>query len=87
MQRYLKCSWTPVGKDNCPDYAIKEETRLEGPLQFGIKPKQGGDRKSRKWNAKELRDFNGDLSELLPYEAKMRKQLKQMYPENPIHDG
>ena len=32
MQKYLQCSWTPVGRDNCPDYAIKEETRLEGPL-------------------------------------------------------
>ena len=20
--------WTPVGKDNCPDYAVKEETRV-----------------------------------------------------------
>lgn len=32
-------SWTPVNKDNgASDYCLKEESRLEGPWEFGIKP-------------------------------------------------
>lgn len=31
--------WTPIGKDNGADqYAMKEETRVEGPWEFGEKP-------------------------------------------------
>jgi len=31
--------WQPVGKDNgASSYAMKEETRLEGPWEFGEKP-------------------------------------------------
>ena len=31
--------WTAIGKDNGADeYAMKEETRVEGPWEFGQKP-------------------------------------------------
>jgi len=32
-------SWTPVTRDNgASDYCLKEDTRIEGPWEFGIKP-------------------------------------------------
>jgi len=35
-----------VNRDNgASEYALKEETRLEGPEEFGNKPKWGGDHK------------------------------------------
>lgn len=37
-----------VKKDNgASSYALKEETRLEGPVEYGEKPKHGGDKKSK----------------------------------------
>jgi len=33
--------WEPVGKDNgASSYAMKEETRVEGPWEFGSRPLQ-----------------------------------------------
>lgn len=39
-----------VTKDNgASAYSLKEETRVDGPVEFGINPVHGGDRKSAHW--------------------------------------
>lgn len=38
-----KASYTKVGKDNSPDYAVKERTRVEGPWEAGKKPMKRND--------------------------------------------
>jgi len=40
MKKYCKYThWHPVKKDNgASDYCLKDETRLEGPWEFGTKP-------------------------------------------------
>ena len=40
MKKYCKYThWEPVTRDNgASDYCLKEDTRIEGPWEFGSKP-------------------------------------------------
>lgn len=60
--------WEPVGKDNgASSYAMKEETRLEGPWEFGEKPlhmnNSDENKKRRKITNEEV--INGNMKELI----------------------
>ena len=61
-------AWTPVTRDNgASDYCLKEDTRLEGPWEFGSKPL----RQNVKGECKEARAIRNrklmdtDLTELV----------------------
>lgn len=42
-----ECHIQPVKKDNgASNYCLKEDTRVEGPYEFGQKAKHGGDHKT-----------------------------------------
>lgn len=62
-------------------YVSKLDTSQGGVFEAGEPPAgYGGDRKSAKFNAKSLRDFSGDLSELTPNQAILSAKLRTLYP-------
>lgn len=55
----MKIHCTLVTKDNgASGYQLKEDTRVEGPLEFGELAKHGGDRKSAKYLEKNHQIIN-----------------------------
>lgn len=55
-----------VTKDNgASSYSMKEETRVEGPLEFGSLNKAGGDRKSAKYLEKNHQIIKNNLKDLV----------------------
>lgn len=60
----MKIHCEPVYVDNgASAYAMKEDTRLEGPLEFS--KSHGGDRKSAKWQEKNRNILSKSLNELV----------------------
>lgn len=59
--------WEPVGKDNgASSYAMKEDTRLEGPWEFGEKPANVNTKEGNaKHKEKNARLLQGDLKEMV----------------------
>jgi len=55
-----------VSKDNgASAYQLKDDTRVEGPLELGELKKNGGDRKSAKFLEKNYQIINNQLKDLV----------------------
>lgn len=65
-----KCHYEAVGKDNGVDaYCMKKDTRVEGPIEHGVKPVQNPN-KSHAMTAKELLELTDEEAlNLAPYTA------------------
>jgi len=58
--------WAPVSKDNgASDYCLKQDTRIEGPWEFGLKPNNMSvsDENLAVRKAKNARFINGGLAD------------------------